>query len=174
MEAVHLVHRHEVQVLFDLVHREEMAADIQEETPIAKARLVSDVHGRNRPCIGHGRCAVDSGGQELFQRLDGIEQARPRRGLDHDLIDSNCQCISLLTQGLILQEIKPGGLPRPGCSVSVDTETGGEGVHHVGARLPESGIEMDTGAKDRKTTFTGRERRGIRNQVECLAGLVTA
>ena len=173
MEAVHLVHRHEVQVLLDLVDREEMAADIQEETPIAETRFIGNIHGRNRPGIGHGRSSVYGGRHELFQRLDGVEQPRPRGGLDHHLVSCNCQCISLFSQGPILQEIEPGGLPRPGRNALFDSQAGRERIDNIDTRIPEGGIEVDAGTEDRETAFAGRERHGIRDQVERLSRLVT-
>jgi hypothetical protein len=76
VQDVELVERHDIDVLLDLPHGQEMACDVEHSAAPAKARLVHDSqrwHGPDAARHAHVRFDLDR--QKLPDRLDAMEEA---------------------------------------------------------------------------------------------------
>ena len=85
MHAVDLEQGQYVQLLLDILYRNEMAAGVEHDTAVAESRLVLDRYGRSGPCdTFHGGRTLDLGGQQLQERLHTVEKTLRGLGLDTD------------------------------------------------------------------------------------------
>ena len=97
MQTVDLEERQDVDILLYVFDRHEMAARIQHDAPITKARLILDSDRRGGPSDirYHGR-AFDFRRQQLQERLHTVEQALRGLRLDAYVVFRNIKGIALV------------------------------------------------------------------------------
>ena len=102
MQAVELMHRHNVDVALDLLNREEVARNVEVHTTIAKTRSVLDRKAGHRPIlIGSQRLAIDLGGQQLLDCLDCIVKTGELARANLNALTRYRKAIALLLNGRI-------------------------------------------------------------------------
>ena len=107
VEAVHLIERHHVEHTLHLFLVEEVAGDVHHESAVTKHGLVGDVHKRHGP-LGtlHLSAGKELARQELFERLERIEEAGLRRGCHVDAVVAHNECIALGGQGVVVSKLE--------------------------------------------------------------------
>ena len=92
VEGIHLVDRHDVKILLNLIDPEEMSRHIQMHSSISETRSVIDLHTRNTSCLI----------RKLIQGLPCIKETVVRRCLDYDLLTAHGDLVSLVWQAVIV------------------------------------------------------------------------
>ena len=97
MHAVDLEQGQYVQLLLDILYRDEMAAGVEHDTAVAESRLVLDRYGRSGPCdTFHGGRTLDLGGQQLQERLHTVEKTLRGLGFDTNAAVGYVERVSLV------------------------------------------------------------------------------
>ena len=111
VQPVHLIDGHHVDDLLDLVHAEEVAAAIDHKSAIAETRFVADGDGGDAPGgLRNGMLSVNLDGEQLVERLDGIEEPRESRCLYHGFGRGDFNGVGLFAQALVQYEQEACGL----------------------------------------------------------------
>ena len=103
METVHLVICHHVEHALYLVDGKEMAGAVEHEAAVGEARTVGDGAGRGGigRDAGVGFFGHDVARQEHLQRLESIEIACRRGGLDRDAFGSHRELVAFGAIGVV-------------------------------------------------------------------------
>ena len=92
VEGIHLVDRHDVQVLLYLINPEEMPCHIQMHSSISETRSIIDLHTRNTSGLI----------RKLIQGLPCIKETVVRRCLDNDLLTAYGDHVGFVRQAVIV------------------------------------------------------------------------
>ena len=180
VEAVELVHRHDVEVAFHFRYAEEMASAVEVRTPVAEARRILDHDGGEIPfhLVGGGLPAVDLDGQHLLERLDGIEESIAVRRCDGDRFLADGDRVFAALQGRVAIEGESlggavpyglgnadGGRERAGLSADLG-QLDGEAPDGALADGIDGRVAVELGAAGLETALLHLHALGIGDHVE--------
>ena len=98
MQPVELVERHQVDQPLDLVDAVEVPGDVEHRAAPGEARAVVDRPEPDPPWPGLPHVRLDSGGQQLPDRLHAPEQPRRTRRRERDGVTGYDQPVPLLAE----------------------------------------------------------------------------
>ena len=133
VQRIELVYGHHVDIPLHFVHREEVARHVEVHAAVCEPRRVGDLHAGHLPRrIGRRLRAVNRRGQQLFETLQGIEEAGKLRRPHFDSLPVHVQFIAFGRERFVRDEtdarrghlvgdrdgIRPAGNRRQPCGES--------------------------------------------------------
>ena len=133
VQRIELVYGHHVDIPLHFVHREEVARHVEVHAPVCEPRRVGDLHAGHLPRrIGRRLRAVNRRRQQLFETLQGIEEAGKLRRPHFDSLPVHVQFIAFGRERFVRDEtdarrghlvgdrdgIRPAGNRRQPCGES--------------------------------------------------------